>query len=470
MSADTRSDRSSWRPPPSAQASSSSGTCAPLNWPAKRTTRRSTSWTTPIQQSTVASSEARPEPTRAGRDTATTCAHMNAFTCAAHAAGTTRLHGHDGPSTSLNTVGDRPVVPHRHECGTRCAPRDSPCRRERWPCRESSRRVWYATCAQRSLVSGTITVRNLLRIGVFVWRARRAPAVPRWRLRTWCPGRSRPGPSAFNVVTIVGSISDGDIAFDPSLPVEDGHATVGASGRRIQPHPGRLPGASPASACARALRAWPCRRHPARGVPGDIEGWPRRSVDARRHQPVRRSGDDAAAVRRLSPDDRARREPHRGCARRSVRFRAGHQHRHEPLVASSRRPGSSRTRGRWTFEADVGAVFFTDNTDFRDGGTYEQAPILSTQGHLIYTIRPGFWVAGDGNFWRGGRVTTNGVRGHGAPAELPTRRDAGGTDPAAAVEDRVQLRRVYQDRRRLLVARRVVFLRLAWAPVTRTRR
>ena len=58
----------------------------------------------------------------------------------------------------------------------------------------------------------------------------------------------------------------------------------------------------------------------------------------------------------------------------------------------------------------MGVVFFTDNTDFRDGGTYQQAPILSTQGHLIYTIRPGFWVAGDGNFWSGGRAKTNGVQ------------------------------------------------------------
>jgi hypothetical protein len=71
--------------------------------------------------------------------------------------------------------------------------------------------------------------------------------------------------------------------------------------------------------------------------------------------------------------------------------------------------GIARTRGRWTFEGDLGAVFFTDNTNYLNGNTREQAPIVSLQGHLIYTIRAGYWVAADGNFWKGGRVTTNGT-------------------------------------------------------------
>ena len=61
------------------------------------------------------------------------------------------------------------------------------------------------------------------------------------------------------------------------------------------------------------------------------------------------------------------------------------------------------------FEGDVGGAFFTDNTNFRNGGTRAQAPIFTFQGHVIYTFRPGFWAAVDGNFWRGGRITTNGV-------------------------------------------------------------
>ena len=74
------------------------------------------------------------------------------------------------------------------------------------------------------------------------------------------------------------------------------------------------------------------------------------------------------------------------------------------------RVGVSHTWGRWTLEGDLGATLFTDNTDFR-GVTRSQAPIVSTQGHLIYSFRPALWIAADGNYWTGGRVTTNGVEG-----------------------------------------------------------
>jgi hypothetical protein len=71
--------------------------------------------------------------------------------------------------------------------------------------------------------------------------------------------------------------------------------------------------------------------------------------------------------------------------------------------------GISRTRGPWTFEGDIGAVFFTDNTNYVNESIRQQARIVAFQGHLIRTIRPGFWVAADANYWKGGRVTTNGV-------------------------------------------------------------
>ena len=71
--------------------------------------------------------------------------------------------------------------------------------------------------------------------------------------------------------------------------------------------------------------------------------------------------------------------------------------------------GFSRRRGRWTFEGDLGALFFTDNTNFLNGGTRQQSPIAAAQGHLTYTFRPGLWLAGDGNVWTGGRVTVNGA-------------------------------------------------------------
>ena len=71
--------------------------------------------------------------------------------------------------------------------------------------------------------------------------------------------------------------------------------------------------------------------------------------------------------------------------------------------------GFSRRRGHWTVEADAGGAFFMDNSNFNNGATREQAPIAAIQGHLTFTVRQGLWVAADGNFWRGGRTTVNGV-------------------------------------------------------------
>jgi hypothetical protein len=63
-------------------------------------------------------------------------------------------------------------------------------------------------------------------------------------------------------------------------------------------------------------------------------------------------------------------------------------------------------RPTWLLEAEVGAWFFGDNTDFL-GETREQDPILSTELHLVKRIRPGFWVSLDANFYVGGETRVN---------------------------------------------------------------
>jgi hypothetical protein len=73
--------------------------------------------------------------------------------------------------------------------------------------------------------------------------------------------------------------------------------------------------------------------------------------------------------------------------------------------------GIVRVLGRWAVDAYVGAWFYTDNSDFWGGLTRQQDPILSTQFHARYLVKPGLWVAVDGNFWWGGKTTINGVEG-----------------------------------------------------------
>jgi len=71
--------------------------------------------------------------------------------------------------------------------------------------------------------------------------------------------------------------------------------------------------------------------------------------------------------------------------------------------------GIVHVMGRCALDAYLGGWFFTDNSDFFGGLTRKQDPMISTQFHVRYLIKPGLWAAIDGNFWRGGQTTVNGV-------------------------------------------------------------
>ena len=71
--------------------------------------------------------------------------------------------------------------------------------------------------------------------------------------------------------------------------------------------------------------------------------------------------------------------------------------------------GISKPVGHWTFEVAGGAWFYTTNKDFFGGSTRAQEPLLSLQGHVMYTFKPRMWLAVDGTYYRGGRTRVNGV-------------------------------------------------------------
>ncbi|MFC1765042.1 transporter [Planctomycetota bacterium] len=71
--------------------------------------------------------------------------------------------------------------------------------------------------------------------------------------------------------------------------------------------------------------------------------------------------------------------------------------------------GLVHQRGKWTGELTGSVWFFTDNDSFYNGTTREQDPLYTTQAHLIYTLRPGFWASASGGWGYGGRNTIDGV-------------------------------------------------------------
>jgi hypothetical protein len=222
------------------------------------------------------------------------------------------------------------------------------------------------------------------------------------------PGAFRPAPVSVNIATVAASFNIGDVSFDPSLPVEDGRAKLGslvAGFNRTLSVAGRY---------ASVGVGWPI-------VFGHVQGF----VQGQFAETSRVGAGDLQSRFAINLYGAPAMTPREFASYRpatvvgvsaTVGVPVG---QYDPTLFInlganrwSIKPelGVSRTWGRWTLEGDLGATLFTDNTDFR-GVTRSQAPIVSTQGHLIYSFRPALWIAGDGNYWTGGRVTTNGLEG-----------------------------------------------------------
>jgi outer membrane putative beta-barrel porin/alpha-amylase len=78
--------------------------------------------------------------------------------------------------------------------------------------------------------------------------------------------------------------------------------------------------------------------------------------------------------------------------------------------------GVSKRRGHWILDAYAGMWFFTANPKFFSENEYvtgttsqSQKPIMAFEGHFSYDVKPRLWVSLDGNYWRGGRTSLNGV-------------------------------------------------------------
>jgi hypothetical protein len=220
------------------------------------------------------------------------------------------------------------------------------------------------------------------------------------------PGAYTPTPVRINVVTVGMTVSKGDLSFDPTLPVEEGQATLGAFiyginrtlsiarrsanvGVGVPLVLGHVQGVL-AGQFAQASRGGPADLMTRIAV--NVYGAPamtRQEFGAFRQTNI--VGLSLVTSIPVGQYDSAR-----------LINIGTHRWSFKPEV------GLSHRRGRWTVEGDFGATFFTDNTEYVQG-TRSQAPIVSAQGHLIYAVRPGLWIAGDGNFWKGGRLTTAGV-------------------------------------------------------------
>jgi len=73
--------------------------------------------------------------------------------------------------------------------------------------------------------------------------------------------------------------------------------------------------------------------------------------------------------------------------------------------------GISNRHGNWSIEGAFGARLFTDNNRYYGHTELEQDPIYQLQAHLIYHLPRGRWLSLNGNYFRGGKTTKDGVEG-----------------------------------------------------------
>ncbi len=220
------------------------------------------------------------------------------------------------------------------------------------------------------------------------------------------PGAYWPLPSGLNIVTGVVSVNQGDVTFEPSLPVNDASATIGTT----------------AFAFARAFSLGGRSASVSATLPvvgGHLEG-----QYLGEHTEVDRLGLGDPRLRiamnlfgapAMTPSEFG---SYRQQLIVGVSFTAAPplgQYDSAKLINLgtnrwSFKPevGLSRTYGQWVVELMVGAWLFTDNTHFAGARTRQQDPIVLTQVHITHRFTPSTWLAADVNYFTGGRTTISG--------------------------------------------------------------
>jgi hypothetical protein len=71
--------------------------------------------------------------------------------------------------------------------------------------------------------------------------------------------------------------------------------------------------------------------------------------------------------------------------------------------------GVLHTRNKWQFEVTGSVFLYQDNDEFWNGNKLEQDPLWFAQAHVIYTIKPGWWVSASAGFAYDGILDLNGA-------------------------------------------------------------
>ena len=222
------------------------------------------------------------------------------------------------------------------------------------------------------------------------------------------PGAYWPIPTGLNIITVVNNFNWGDLAFDPSAPIDEASARInttafaftrafGVAGRSANAGvvfpviAGRLEGlylGEPAE--AERFGLGDPRLRFAMNLYGAPAMKPQAFASYRQGTIVGVAVTVAPPLGQYDPAKLVNLGTNRWSFKPEV--------------------GWSRSSGSWVLEAMAGVWLFTDNTDFIGGRTRVQDPIAAVQFHVTYRFQRTMWLAGDANYFTGGRTTIGGTR------------------------------------------------------------
>ena len=220
------------------------------------------------------------------------------------------------------------------------------------------------------------------------------------------PGAYWALPSGLNVVTTVASFSFGDVSFEPSLPVEEASARIG-QGVFVFTRALNFAGRSSNVAVQVPI----IRGH----LEGLLRGVPQEATRIGLADPRIRFAVNLFGAPSMTPQEFAKYRLHTviGASVTVVPPLGSYDDNRLINIGTNRwaaKPelGLSRAFGPWVFDTMFGAWLFTDNDSYFGNVTKSQDPIYSTQFHLTYRFRQNLWLAGDANFYVGGRTAVEG--------------------------------------------------------------
>jgi hypothetical protein len=217
-----------------------------------------------------------------------------------------------------------------------------------------------------------------------------------------------------NAVTVTYQLQDGNIVFDPSLPIADSKGRISSS---------LLSYYHSFSFFGRSANFTATVPYAVGHFQGVVSGMPVKVYRSGLAPTIFRFSVNLAGGPAMEPQDYAKWRQKRLIGASLIVSPPTGQYDGSRLfnTGSNRwafRPevGLSRRWGNWIFDAYGAVWFFTPNNDFFSNapGSHgpnrqTQAPMGATELHLSYNVRPRFWVSLDGNYWYGGKTSLNGV-------------------------------------------------------------